>query len=152
MNFDFKQNNEFVKGLISSSQAQLEAIQGMLISMENMCDEVKTIKVDIDNTKYEVKQLKDEIIDEIRLTQQQIDEIYNLVKNKVSGYLINKDVFDTEKFSVLYRKFIMKFWSIIKRRYGVSRYMEIKRKDFHNARDFIINYNLENINKKYNII
>lgn len=126
----------FLQKTLEKSREQDNALQLML----NRMLEVET---NVNETAAEIKVLAKEIRDENRLLPSEIDELFEAVVAKSVSLAKVRNEEEDEHFPRVvgkYRKFI---WSKLKKRFGTSKYIHIKRIDFNPALQFVAEFNPE---------
>ena len=98
---------------------------------------------EVGQLQQQVQTLEKKVDDQIRLFPSEIDDLYNAVASK-SVYLTRQMNHDNHEISEPdFKKEIgltrRRIWSKLKKRYGVSKYIHIKRKDFDDAISYINN-------------
>ena len=132
---------------IENSEGQLTAMKAMLEQMKSFSDEAREIReevidlsMDMKDTRKEMAQFEKEFRDTNRLLPSEVDDVYTSVVDKslelAKTYHSNKEVTFT-KFVGKYRRMI---WSKLKKRFGTSKYIHIKRMDYVACLMFIENF------------
>lgn len=147
LGFKNMSSEELMKFIMSQTAlvvAQAQQVNNVYNEITLMKNEVKSVKRDIMETKEEIQQLRNEIIDEINLDDGQVGELLNQVKNKTIELCIEKHS-SNEGWYKYYRKFIMRIWGKTKTRFSANKYINIKRKDFEPAMNFVQNLKLSDL-------
>lgn len=101
---------------------------------------------DVEQLASDVKELKLKVDDQIRLFPSEIDDLWNAVANKSIALnrngIENRSDEDFKKDVGMTRR---RIWSKLKKRYSVSKYIHIKRKDFDDAMNYINQFRLTDL-------
>lgn len=124
-------------------QQQLEAQRQQTEMMQAMLNNMQTIEERVTEAYGQISNLHKQITDENRLMPGEIDDLYQAVVDKSTelakkNYSEEEDVFT--KIVGKYRKCI---WSKMKKRFGVSKYIHIRRIDFDEAMQFVRSFRPE---------
>lgn len=126
----------FLQKTLDKSREQDSALQLMINRMLE-------IETNVNETAAEIKVLAKEIRDDNRLLPSEIDDLYNAVVEKSVSLAKDRNDEEDEHFTKVvgkYRKFI---WSKMKKKFGTSKYIHIKRIDFKPALQFVSDFNPE---------
>jgi len=141
---------EIVERSIENSENQLSAMKAMLEQVKLISNETKLVseKVyvlanDVSEAKKEISQFEKEFKDTNRLLPSEIDELFMSVVDKSTELAKVRNHEEDEKFTKIVGKYRKMIWSKLKKRFGVSKYIHIKRVDFEPCMEFIKSFNPE---------
>lgn len=125
------------KQITKPNENVYQFMEQTIVQQENGAKAMRMMFTEVKNIRDEMRGLAKEIRDENRLLPAEIDELYeavrlksiNIVKNStdLEGDGFKKEVGKTRKF----------MWSKLKKRFGVSKYIHLPRKDFEKAMEFV---------------
>lgn len=122
-----------------SIESQREQINNMEIILNRM----EEIEKNVTETSVEIKILAKQITDENRLLPAEIDELYISVVEKSISLAKARNKEEDEGFSKVVGKYRKLVWSKVKKRYGISKYIHLRRVDFKDALSFVSVFNPE---------
>ncbi|MGG4217267.1 ORF6C domain-containing protein [Paenibacillus jamilae] len=113
-------------------------------AMEVMLDRMMVIEQSVNQTAAEIQVFAKEFRDINRLLPAEIDELYMAVVEKSTelAKIRHKEV--EENFPKIVGKYRKNIWSKMKKKFGTSKYIHIKRIDFEPALSFVANFDPEN--------
>ncbi|MEX2462032.1 MAG: hypothetical protein WD469_12200 [Paenibacillaceae bacterium] len=132
---------------IENSEGQLAAMKAMLEQMKLYSDEAKEIREEVidlsmgmKDTRKEMAQFEKEFRDTNRLLPSEVDDVYTSV---VARSLELAKIWPSESsdnFTKTVGKYRRMIWSKMKKRFGTSKYIHIKRMDYVACLMFIENF------------
>ncbi|MEK5416301.1 ORF6C domain-containing protein [Paenibacillus sp. FSL L8-0708] len=111
--------------------------------LQVLIDEFREMHTEVKETASEVKILAKEIRDENRLLPAEIDDLYNAVVHKSILLAKVNNSEDDDNFTKIVGKYRRLIWSKLKKKFGVSKYIHVKRIDFKPTMEFIQTFNPE---------
>jgi predicted RNase H-like nuclease (RuvC/YqgF family) len=102
-------------------------------------NEIEDMKKETIGVRDEISQMKNDINDNTLLEDNQAIHLLNKVQNKTKSLCIEKNSDDYYKY---YRRYIMRIWGKVKGYFEVRKYVNIRRKDYESAIDFVENIKL----------
>lgn len=121
-------HGETIKGLV----AQANQLQVMFGEMADMYSEMQSIKIDVVN-------LKNQIDDENRLLPSETDELYEAVRASSIELVKSLNIDDDQEFKREVGKMRRRIWKKANKKFGVSKYIHVRRKDFEDYKGYIKN-------------
>lgn len=125
-------------------QNPMLAIQQSLQAQEAMIANVKAIVEEVMDIREEVVELHKQITDENRLLPSECDELYEAVRIKSTEIVKRNFEGDDSEFTKAVGKMRTKIWRKVNKKFGASKYIHIRRKDFRDAVDYVRNFSLLN--------
>lgn len=132
---------------IENSEGQLTAMKAMLEQMKSFSDEAKEIReevidlsMDMKDTRKEMAQFEKEFRDTNRLLPSEVDDVYTSVVDKSLELAKTYHSKDDDAFTKFVGKYRRMIWSKMKKRFGTSKYIHIKRMDYVACLMFIENF------------
>lgn len=132
-----------VPQVYSLIQKQLEAQRQQNEMMQAMLNNMQSIEEKVVGAYEQITELHKQITDENRLLPGEIDDLYQAVVEK-STELAKKNYSEQEEmFPKVVGKYRKGIWSKMKKRFGVSKYIHIRRIDFEEAIGFVRSFKPE---------
>ncbi|WP_409346790.1 hypothetical protein [Paenibacillus sp. MBLB4367] len=139
-----------VRRSIESSEGQLAAMKVMLEQVVAVGQETQHVKEEVTMMASEVKGVKDEIAqfekefrDTNRLLPSEVDDVYRAVVDKSVELAKRRNHEEDDGFTKVVGKYRRLIWSKLKKRFGTSKYIHIKRMDYVSTLMFIETFNPE---------
>lgn len=132
----------FLERSIENQRQQLVQSELILSKIREIEANVSEKAADVERMKSDIQVLAREIRDENRLLPAEIDDLYHAVVDR-SIEVAKKEVEPSEEdFPKHVGKIRRRIWSEMKKRYGASKYIHIKRKDFQGAMSFVDSFKM----------
>jgi uncharacterized protein YoxC len=132
-----------VAQVYSFLQKSLETQREQGNALQLMLNRMMEIETNVNNTAAEIKILAKQIKDENRLLPAEIDELWIAVRDKSIELAKIRHKEEDENFSRIVGKYRKNIWSKMKRRFGTSKYIHIRRADFDAAMNFVRTFDPE---------
>lgn len=139
-----------VQRSIENSEDQLAAMKVMLEQVKAVGQEAQHVKEEIILMASEVKEVKSEMAqfekefrDTNRLLPSEVDDVYNAVVEKSVELAKSRNHEEDDGFTKVVGKYRRLIWSKLKKRFGTSKYIHIKRMDYVATLMFIETFNPE---------
>ncbi|WP_052476314.1 ORF6C domain-containing protein [Cohnella kolymensis] len=141
---------EFAQKTIQNSEDTLAAMKAMLEQVVAVSNETKEVREeivflakDVHDTRNEISQFEKEFRDTNRLLPSEVDDVYKAVVDRSIEIAKFRHKEDDEKFKIAVGKYRRMIWSKLKKRFGTSKYIHIKRMDYVAALMFIETFDPE---------
>lgn len=131
------------KQVYSFLQKSIESQREQGNAMEVMLNRMMEIENGVNETAAEISILAKQIKDENRLLPAEIDDLFMAVVNKSTALAKIRHNEEDEKFTKIVGKYRKNIWSKMKKKFGTSKYIHIKRIDFTPAIDFVNSFDPE---------
>lgn len=118
-------------------QKSLENQRNQGEAMELMLNRMMEVETNVNETAAEIKVLARQIKDENRLLPAEIDDLYNAVVEKSVELAKIRHKEDDDHFPRIVGRYRKNIWSKMKKKFGTSKYIHIKRADYQPAMDFV---------------
>jgi DNA repair exonuclease SbcCD ATPase subunit len=135
---------------IENSEGQLAAMKAMLDQMKSYSDEAKEVREevidlsqDMRDTRKEMAQFEKEFRDTNRLLPSEVDDVYTSVVDRSLELAKIRHTESDDNFTKIVGKYRRMIWSKLKKRFGTSKYIHIKRMDYVSSLMFIENFDPE---------
>lgn len=132
-----------VNQVYSFLQKSLEHQREQGTALEVMLGRMIEIETNVNETAAEIKVLAKQIKDENRLLPAEIDDLWVAVREKSTELAKYRHAEEDEKFSRVVGKYRKNIWSKMKRKFGTSKYIHLKRVDFPAAMEFVESFDPE---------
>lgn len=124
-------------------QKSLEKSRATDNTLELMLNRMMDIETNVNQTAAEIKVLAKEIRDENRLLPAEIDDLYSLVVEKSNELAKHRHSEEDEVYTKIVGKYRKNIWSKLKKKFGVSKYIHIKRVDYKPCMEFVRSFDPE---------
>lgn len=132
----------FLEKSIENQRNQLVQSEAILSHIRQIEASVTEKAMEVEQIKSDIELLAKEIHDENRLLPAEIDDLYNAVVAKsIQAARHERDESD-EEFTKVIGRIRRRIWSEMKKRFGASKYIHIRRKDYQGAMDFVKSFKM----------
>lgn len=132
-----------VNQVYSFLQKSLENQRSQSDAMAMMLQRMMEVETNVNQTAAEIKVLAKQIKDENRLLPAEIDDLWNEVRDKSVELAKYRHHEEDEGFTRIVGKYRKNIWSKMKKKFGTSKYIHIKRVDFTPALEFVRTFDPE---------
>lgn len=133
----------FLQLSLRNQRDQVNALDVIISRMQEIENRVDEKVTKVEQIESNVSLLAKEIRDENRLMPSEIDDLFNAVVEKSIQIAKLNHPDEGEKFTKSVGKFRKLIWSKLKKHFGVSKYIHVKRVDYEPALAFIDGFTLE---------
>jgi hypothetical protein len=132
------QNNVygFLQKSLENQSQQGQALQLMLNRMIE-------IEGNVSEAHVEIKMLAKEIRDENRLLPAEVDDLYNIVRERSVSLAKGLSIEDEDEFGKTVGKIRRLMWRKLNKKFGTSKYIHIRRKDLEDVLVFVKKFRIE---------
>ncbi len=127
---------------VKNQQEQAGTIALMFEAIKQTVQTVQEAESRISISESRIQSIADKIDREVRLFPSEVGELFQAVVRKSNSEAKLHKMDTEEGYPVLVGRIRRKIWSELKKRYSVSKYIEIPRKDFEDAMDFVERFNI----------
>lgn len=138
-----KQFRSLIDLSVRNQREQLHAMELILQEINGVEERVNEKLVKVEKIESKMEELAKQITDENRLLPAEIDDLYMAVVEKSTELAKYRHQEEEEKFSRIVGKYRKNIWSKMKRKYGTSKYIHLKRADFPSAMEFVETFDPE---------
>ena len=139
MSKQLKDTNQVYSFLQKSLENQREQGNALEIMLGRMID----IESNVLQSAAEIKVLAKEIRDDNRLLPAEIDDLWVAVRDKSTELAKIRHKEEDDSFTRVVGKYRKNIWSKMKKKFGTSKYIHIKRVDFKPALEFVSGFDPE---------
>lgn len=126
----------FLQRSLESQRVHTDALQLML-------DRMMIVESNVNEAAAEIRVLHNEIKDKVRLMPSEVDDLFMAVVDRSNELAKRRHAEESEEFSRVVGRFRKCIWSKLKKKFGTSKYIHIRRADFEAALDFVSKFDLE---------
>lgn len=138
-----RQLRSFIDLSVRNQREQLNAMELILQEINGVEERVNDKLVKVEKIESKMEELAKQITDENRLLPAEIDDLWVAVRDKSTELAKHRHTEDEDKFSRVVGKYRKNIWSKMKRKFGTSKYIHLKRVDFPAAMEFVENFDPE---------
>lgn len=133
----------FMEMSLKNQREQVGAMEMLLQNMLGVEKRVDEKLVKVEKVESRIEELAKELRDENRLLPAEIDDLFMSVVAKSTELAKIRHKEEDEKFTRIVGKYRKNIWSKLKKKFGVSKYIHIKRIDYQPAMDFVNGFDPE---------